>query len=135
MSATRRAFLTAAGAACGLVASGGCRTCSGWEGRGLLRRAGAGERLNVALIGVGGRGAAHVSAVRRAGENVVALCDVDEELLAAGRALLGEQADGARLYTANGPSNDISVVDTASLTVVAKVAAGRSPWGIALVPR
>ena len=98
MSATRRAFLTAAGAACGLVASGGCRTCSGWEGRGLLRRAGAGERLNVALIGVGGRGAAHVSAVRRAGENVVALCDVDEELLAAGRALLGEQADGARLY-------------------------------------
>jgi YVTN family beta-propeller protein len=43
--------------------------------------------------------------------------------------------DGTRLYTANGPSNDVSVVDAGSLTVVTKVAAGGSPWGIAIVPR
>ncbi|MFZ5830503.1 MAG: Gfo/Idh/MocA family oxidoreductase [Planctomycetota bacterium] len=34
------------------------------------------NKLNVALIGVGGRGRAHFAAI--AGENVVALCDVDE---------------------------------------------------------
>jgi predicted dehydrogenase len=37
------------------------------------------EKLNVACIGVGGRGAANVNSVARQGENIVALCDVDEE--------------------------------------------------------
>jgi predicted dehydrogenase len=37
------------------------------------------EKLNVACIGVGGRGAANLNAVAREGENIVALCDVDEE--------------------------------------------------------
>lgn len=35
------------------------------------------ERLGVACIGAGGRGAVNLEAVR--GENVVALCDVDEK--------------------------------------------------------
>ena len=39
----------------------------------------AGERLNIGVIGVGGRGAADLAAV--AGENIVALCDVDENRL------------------------------------------------------
>jgi YVTN family beta-propeller protein len=43
--------------------------------------------------------------------------------------------DGTRLYTANGPSNDVSVVDAGTLTVVAKIAAGRSPWGVAVLPQ
>jgi len=38
------------------------------------------NKLNVALIGVGGRGRAHFNAVK--GENVVALCDVNEKALA-----------------------------------------------------
>jgi len=38
------------------------------------------NKLNVALIGVGGRGRAHYNCA--AGENVVALCDVDEKALA-----------------------------------------------------
>jgi predicted dehydrogenase len=38
------------------------------------------NKLNVALIGVGGRGRAHFGAVK--GENVVALCDVSEQALA-----------------------------------------------------
>ena len=43
--------------------------------------------------------------------------------------------DGTRLYTANGPSNDVSVVETSTLTMLRKVAVGQSPWGVAVVPR
>jgi YVTN family beta-propeller protein len=42
--------------------------------------------------------------------------------------------DGKRLYTANGPSNDVSIIDTASLSVVKSVPVGNSPWGLALGP-
>ena len=42
----------------------------------------AGNKLNIALIGTWGRGEAHFDAI--AGENVVALCDVDEKHLAFG---------------------------------------------------
>src|ERR1051325_1799184 len=40
---------------------------------------GANERLNIGVIGVGGRGAGDLQAV--SGENIVALCDVDENRL------------------------------------------------------
>lgn len=36
------------------------------------------------------------------------------------------------LFTANGPSNDVSIVDTATLRVIRKVAVGRSPWGVVI---
>ncbi|MBT3377413.1 MAG: Gfo/Idh/MocA family oxidoreductase [Lentisphaerae bacterium] len=39
------------------------------------------EKLNVAVIGVGGRGAANLNGVKR--ENIVALCDIDANRLAA----------------------------------------------------
>jgi YVTN family beta-propeller protein len=42
--------------------------------------------------------------------------------------------DGRRLYTANGPSNDITVVDTSSLDVLKKVPAGKGTWGVVLSP-
>lgn len=45
---------------------------------------GANEKLNIGAIGVGGRGAADLAAV--AGENIVALCDVDEGRLNAAGA-------------------------------------------------
>jgi YVTN family beta-propeller protein len=41
-------------------------------------------------------------------------------------------SDGRRLYTANGPSNDVSIIDLVSKTVVKRIAAGQSPWGVAL---
>ena len=44
----------------------------------LVRDTRANERLNVAGIGIGGRGAANVNGVG-ASENIVALCDVDEK--------------------------------------------------------
>jgi YVTN family beta-propeller protein len=42
--------------------------------------------------------------------------------------------DGKRLYTANGPSHDVSIVDTTTLLVIKKIPAGRSPWGVVLGP-
>ncbi len=41
-------------------------------------------------------------------------------------------ADGKHLYTANGPSNDVSVVDTATLKVIKTIKVGSSPWGVAI---
>lgn len=43
-------------------------------------------------------------------------------------------ADGRYLYTANGPSNDVSVIDTKTLTEVKRIPVGKSPWGIVLGP-
>jgi predicted dehydrogenase len=43
---------------------------------------GANEKLNVAVIGAGGRGSANWSAVAGAGENIVAICDIDEKMAA-----------------------------------------------------
>ena len=41
-------------------------------------------------------------------------------------------SDGRKLYTANGLSNDITVVDTSTNKVIATVKAGDGPWGIAI---
>ena len=41
--------------------------------------------------------------------------------------------DGAHLYTANGPSNDVSVVGTSALEVVVTIPEGERPWGVAVV--
>ena len=40
--------------------------------------------------------------------------------------------DGRKLYTANGPSGDVSVVDIASGAVEKQVKVGGSPWGVAV---
>ena len=45
---------------------------------------------------------------------------------------VGISPDGKRIYTANGPSGDVSVVDPETMTVIATVPAGKSPWGIAI---
>ncbi|MDP6763419.1 MAG: Gfo/Idh/MocA family oxidoreductase [Planctomycetota bacterium] len=69
---TRRGFLrTSAAAGAGL-----------WLGARTARAArnAAGEELDIGVVGVDGRGAANLAAV--SGENIVALCDVDEHRLA-----------------------------------------------------
>ena len=50
----------------------------------ILHARKASDKLNIAVIGTGGRGAANLAAV--ASENIVALCDVDARLLAAAGA-------------------------------------------------
>lgn len=72
MKTSRRQFVkttAAAGLGLGLGASP-------WSS---ARALGANERLDIGVIGVGGRGAGNLAAV--AGQNIVALCDVDEERL------------------------------------------------------
>ncbi len=43
--------------------------------------------------------------------------------------------DAKTLYSANGPSNDISVVDLATNTVTKKVKAGTGPWGVIVLAK
>jgi len=43
--------------------------------------------------------------------------------------------DAKTLYSANGPSNDVSVVDLATNTVTKKIKAGKGPWGVLVLPR
>ena len=44
-------------------------------------------------------------------------------------------ADGKKVYTANGPSNDVSVVDVATGKVEKRIKVGGQPWGIAVLAR
>ena len=43
--------------------------------------------------------------------------------------------DATTLYTANGPSNDVSVIDIAAKQVTKKIPVGTGPWGIIVVKR
>jgi YVTN family beta-propeller protein len=47
---------------------------------------------------------------------------------------LGLTRDGRRLLTANGVASTVSVIDTATLEVVATVPAGKGAWGVAVGP-
>ena len=42
--------------------------------------------------------------------------------------------DGKTVFTANGPSNDVSIVDVESRTVKGRVKVGDRPWGVVFVP-
>ena len=42
--------------------------------------------------------------------------------------------DQSRLYTTNGVSNDISVIDVAAQKVIKSVPVGQSPWGVVSRP-
>lgn len=45
---------------------------------------------------------------------------------------IGVTRRGDKLYTANGPSGEVSVIDTAKGSVLRRIAVGGSPWGIAI---
>jgi YVTN family beta-propeller protein len=42
--------------------------------------------------------------------------------------------DQTRLYTTNGISNDVSIIDLVEQKVTKSVAVGRYPWGVAVKP-
>src|SRR5687768_9101750 len=82
-----------------------------WAAPAWLRAAGANERLNLAFIGVGGRGGSNLNDIARNGqENVVAICDVNEGALGAA----AEKYPDARKYVdfrkLFDESNDIDAV-------------------------
>lgn len=43
-------------------------------------------------------------------------------------------APSGLVFTANGPSNDVSVIDPATATVIRRIPSGGSPWGVAIAP-
>jgi YVTN family beta-propeller protein len=45
---------------------------------------------------------------------------------------IGVATKANKLYTANGGSGDVSVMDTATGVVLRRIAVGGSPWGIAV---
>ena len=47
---------------------------------------------------------------------------------------LALSADGSRLFTTNGVSNDLSVIDFAGMRVVRSVPVGQAPWGVVVAP-
>jgi YVTN family beta-propeller protein len=47
---------------------------------------------------------------------------------------LGITKDGKKLYAANGVSDSVSVIDTATQKVIATLAVDKGPWGIAVAP-
>jgi predicted dehydrogenase len=70
----RRAFLKTTA-----VAGTGFWIASGFELEGAQpRRPGPNDRLNIGIIGAGGQGGSNLGNVARLGENIVALCDVDD---------------------------------------------------------
>ena len=44
------------------------------------------------------------------------------------------QSDGSQLFVANGLTNDMTVVDIATLKPLRSVPVGRLPWGVAIKP-
>jgi predicted dehydrogenase len=59
---------------------------------GVLRAAGTGDKLNCVVVGCGGRGQSHLSAVK--GENLLAVTDADEKRMAATQS---SRKDGAKV--------------------------------------
>jgi predicted dehydrogenase len=116
-SASRRAFVRHALATGGILAVG--EACAAER-----RTISPNERLNVAVIGVGGRGAGNLEGVGR--ENVVALCDVDADRLAKAKAGFPHARGFAdfREMLAHTPNLDAVAVSTPDHThAVAAVAA------------
>jgi YVTN family beta-propeller protein len=48
---------------------------------------------------------------------------------------IGVSPDGRKVYTANGPSDDVSVIDVATGTVDRRIAVGGRPWGLVVSDR
>ena len=84
----RRDFLKTAGATS--VAIGGL--LSAFPAPAFAQEQNVNSKLNVACIGIANRGGANVDGVK--GENIVALCDIDENYLNAGK----ERFAGAKLF-------------------------------------
>jgi predicted dehydrogenase len=92
-SVSRRSFLKAVGAV-GLDTS----TLPAWMPSRALAADGANRRLNLALIGCGGRMGRILGSALQQGEQVVAICDVDTRQIAALRNRFAAPLERAKVY-------------------------------------
>ncbi len=112
-TSNRRQFLR-----CGSALAATSLVSAGWKPAAV--RAAANDRMKVAFIGVGGRGAGNLKTIAATGKiDVVAVCDVDSRFL----ELAGKQFPAAkrfrdfrRLYDAVGDNIDAAVVSTTEHT-------------------
>src|SRR5512140_3740209 len=88
-SFTRRQFLSRT-----TLAVGAATAAFPYVGRVL----GANERINVACIGVGGKGDSDSSDAAHCGGNMVAICDVDQNTLDGKKKQFGEKFPEIKLY-------------------------------------
>lgn len=92
----RTTILTAAGASL-VPALTGCSST-----RAVLRRPGPNDTIRVAVTGFNGRGGDHISGLRKLtdkGVKIVALCDVDSKILAAGVDAFDKRGEKVQSYT------------------------------------
>lgn len=75
MSLSRRAFLAATTTSAVMTFTGAATAPN--TAKVVPRKVSPNEKLNVAAIGAGGKGAGDIMACKERGENIVALCDVD----------------------------------------------------------
>jgi predicted dehydrogenase len=90
-SVFRRDFLKAASAAAGSAVLAGPLVLCGEEG--------GGDKLNLAVIGLGGQGRGDMKGAVGAGARVVALCDPDETMLGIARKEAAAATAGAKDFT------------------------------------
>jgi predicted dehydrogenase len=105
-SSSRRTFLKSSAVAASALAAPG-----------FLRARGANEKLNIAIIGSGGRGAANLKGVE--GENIVALCDVSKDAVekaAVKHKSAAKFTDFRQLFDKAAKSFDAVVVSTCEHT-------------------
>ncbi len=89
---TRRDFIKSSALAAGVAA---------FSAPSFLRAQGANERINIACIGVGGKGDSDSSSAYRLGGNIVAICDIDSNTLdKKDKQLKGNAAKDSRTYDA-----------------------------------
>jgi predicted dehydrogenase len=92
---SRREFLRAGAAAAGALSLAACASVPITKARAFRK---AGDKLNMAFIGSGGRGGANLKEFYELGEQVVALCDVDRGRLEHSAKVVKERCPDARRY-------------------------------------
>src|ERR1043166_6491336 len=89
---TRRDFIKSTALAAGVAA---------FSAPSFLRAQGTNERINIACIGVGGKGDSDSSSAYKLGGNIVALCDIDSNTLdKKDKQLKGNATKDGRTYDA-----------------------------------
>ncbi len=115
---SRRHFLrTSFACGAGLLILPNSRTAFAYE---------ANSKLNVAAIGVGGRGRGSIAAAAKHGENIVALCDVDQDVIARDSKTYPQAkpfTDFRRMFDELGKGIDAVIVSTPDHTHAAAAAA------------
>ncbi len=100
MRIKRRDFMSGTAGAAVSLALAGCGTVAGKSGSARAPRfRKPGERLNIGVVGVGGKGWSNWEPIFKMGENIVALCDVDRMPVEQALAIVKERNPEAKGFS------------------------------------